>query len=97
MKDKGLLGEFLRTHKNDPAQKYHFSDLGMVYEPLAYLDVSPDPLWGSLSLVPGAEAGPWECHTILSVPSHPAPGVCSLLSHLPALTEGLCVLGKYGR
>ncbi|EFB21335.1 hypothetical protein PANDA_002461, partial [Ailuropoda melanoleuca] len=38
MKDKGLLGEFLRTHKNDPAQKYHFSDLGMVYEPLAYLD-----------------------------------------------------------
>uniref|UniRef100_A0A452U6K6 Progastricsin n=1 Tax=Ursus maritimus TaxID=29073 RepID=A0A452U6K6_URSMA len=38
MKDKGLLGEFLRIHKNDPAQKYHFSDLGMVYEPLAYLD-----------------------------------------------------------
>ncbi|XP_022359235.1 gastricsin [Enhydra lutris kenyoni] len=38
MKEKGLLGEFLRTHKNDPAQKYHVGDLGMVYEPLAYLD-----------------------------------------------------------
>lgn len=46
MKEKGLLGEFLRTHKNDPAQKYHVGDLGMVYEPLAYLDVSPDPSWG---------------------------------------------------
>ncbi|KAF3831526.1 hypothetical protein GH733_000338 [Mirounga leonina] len=42
MKEKGLLGEFLRTHKTPPTpsgtQKYHFGNLGVVYEPLAYLD-----------------------------------------------------------
>uniref|UniRef100_A0A673TCE2 Gastricsin n=1 Tax=Suricata suricatta TaxID=37032 RepID=A0A673TCE2_SURSU len=39
MKEKGLLGGvFLRTPRHDPVQKYHFGDLGMVYEPLAFLD-----------------------------------------------------------
>ncbi|XP_030170416.1 gastricsin [Lynx canadensis] len=38
MKKKGLLGEFLRTPKHDPVQKYHFGNLSAVYEPLAFLD-----------------------------------------------------------
>ncbi|XP_003403969.3 gastricsin [Loxodonta africana] len=40
MKDKGLLEEFLRTHKYDPAQKYRFSDFSVVYESMAYLDAA---------------------------------------------------------
>ncbi|XP_012415020.1 gastricsin-like, partial [Trichechus manatus latirostris] len=40
MKDKGLLEEFLRTHKYDPVQKYHFSDFSVVYEPVAYTDAA---------------------------------------------------------
>ncbi|KAM9234750.1 gastricsin isoform 3-T5 [Dugong dugon] len=43
MKDKGLLEEFLMTHKYDPAQKYHFSDFSdfsVVYEPMAYIDAA---------------------------------------------------------
>ncbi|XP_025781824.1 gastricsin [Puma concolor] len=38
MKEKGLLGEFLRTPKHDPVQKYHFGNLSAIYEPLAFLD-----------------------------------------------------------
>uniref|UniRef100_A0A8C9K732 Gastricsin n=1 Tax=Panthera tigris altaica TaxID=74533 RepID=A0A8C9K732_PANTA len=38
MKEKGLLGEFLRNPKHDPVQKYHFGNLDAVYEPLAFLD-----------------------------------------------------------
>lgn len=41
MREKGLLGDFLRTHKYDPAQKYHFSDFSVLYEPMSYMDVSP--------------------------------------------------------
>uniref|UniRef100_A0A2I2Z5Y5 Gastricsin n=1 Tax=Gorilla gorilla gorilla TaxID=9595 RepID=A0A2I2Z5Y5_GORGO len=40
MKEKGLLGEFLRTHKYDPAWKYHFGDLSVTYEPMAYMDAA---------------------------------------------------------
>lgn len=43
MKEKGLLEEFLRTHKYDPARKYRFGDFGVDYEPMAYMDVSPEP------------------------------------------------------
>ena len=38
MKEKGLLEEFLKTHKYDPVQKYHFSDFGVAREPMAYMD-----------------------------------------------------------
>uniref|UniRef100_A0A8C6AEQ9 Aspartic peptidase N-terminal domain-containing protein n=1 Tax=Marmota marmota marmota TaxID=9994 RepID=A0A8C6AEQ9_MARMA len=41
MREKGLLGDFLRTHKYDPAQKYRFSDFSVLYEPMTYMDVSP--------------------------------------------------------
>ena len=47
MKEKGLLEEFLKTHKYDPVQKYHFSDFGVAREPMAYMDVSPDPPRGT--------------------------------------------------
>ncbi|XP_011799230.1 PREDICTED: gastricsin isoform X2 [Colobus angolensis palliatus] len=40
MKEKGLLGEFLRTHKYDPAWKYRFGDLSVSYEPMAYMDAA---------------------------------------------------------
>ncbi|XP_004710817.1 gastricsin [Echinops telfairi] len=39
MKDKGLLDEYLKTHKYDPGSKYlgHFS---VAYEPMAYMDAA---------------------------------------------------------
>ncbi|KAM4816259.1 gastricsin [Urocitellus parryii] len=40
MREKGLLGDFLRTHKYDPAQKYHFSDFSVLYEPMSYMDAA---------------------------------------------------------
>ncbi|XP_003923041.1 gastricsin [Saimiri boliviensis] len=40
MKEKGLLREFLKTHKRDPAGKYHFSDLSVSYEPMDYMDAA---------------------------------------------------------
>ncbi|XP_047414415.1 gastricsin-like [Sciurus carolinensis] len=40
MREKGLLEEFLRTHKHDPAQKYHFSDFSVLYEPMTYMDAA---------------------------------------------------------
>ena len=45
MKEKGYWG-VLEDPKNDPAHKYHSGNLSVVFKPLAYLDVSPDPLWG---------------------------------------------------
>ncbi|KAF7462954.1 hypothetical protein GHT09_010596 [Marmota monax] len=38
MKEKGLLGDFLKTHKYDLAQKYRFSDFSVLYEPITYMD-----------------------------------------------------------
>lgn len=49
MKEKGILEDFLRTHKYDPAQKYRFSDFSVASEPMEYMDVSPDPPRGSPS------------------------------------------------
>ncbi|KAG3289438.1 gastricsin-like [Ictidomys tridecemlineatus] len=40
MREKGLLGDFLRTHKYDPAQKYRFSDFSVLYEPMSYMDAA---------------------------------------------------------
>ncbi|XP_070274721.1 gastricsin [Myotis yumanensis] len=40
MKEKGLLEAFLRTHKQDPAQKYRFGDFSVGYEPMAYMDAA---------------------------------------------------------
>lgn len=47
MKEKGLLEEFLRTHKYDPARKYRFGDFGVDYEPMAYMDAA---YFGEISL-----------------------------------------------
>lgn len=54
MKEKGLLEEFLKNHKYDPAQKYRYTDFSVAYEPMAYMDVSPPPPRGTLSLLPKA-------------------------------------------
>ncbi|XP_071470041.1 gastricsin-like [Marmota flaviventris] len=40
MREKGLLGDFLKTHKYDPAQKYRFSDFSVLYEPMTYMDAA---------------------------------------------------------
>ncbi|XP_008821365.1 gastricsin [Nannospalax galili] len=43
MKEKGKLKEFLKNHKYDPGQKYHFGNLGdfsVLYEPIAYMDAA---------------------------------------------------------
>ncbi|XP_006882065.1 PREDICTED: gastricsin [Elephantulus edwardii] len=40
MKEKGVLAEFLRTHKRDPAQRYHYGDFSVVYETMDYMDAS---------------------------------------------------------
>ncbi|XP_048661683.1 LOW QUALITY PROTEIN: gastricsin-like [Marmota marmota marmota] len=42
MREKGLLGDFLRTHKYDPAQKYRFSDFSVLYEPMTYMDMNSE-------------------------------------------------------
>ena len=46
MKEKGLLEDFLRTYKHDPAQKYRFGDFSVATEPMDYMDVSLDPPLG---------------------------------------------------
>lgn len=46
MKEKGVLKDFLKTHKYDPGQKYRFGKFGdysVLYEPMAYMDVSLIP------------------------------------------------------
>ncbi|NP_001076103.1 gastricsin precursor [Oryctolagus cuniculus] len=40
LKEKGLLKEFLNTHKYDPALKYRFGDFSVTYEPMDYLDAA---------------------------------------------------------
>ncbi|XP_003128442.1 gastricsin isoform X1 [Sus scrofa] len=40
MKEKGLLEEFLKTHKYDPAQRYRFGDFSVALEPMAYLEAA---------------------------------------------------------
>ncbi|KAM6185113.1 gastricsin [Rhynchocyon petersi] len=40
LKEKGLLGDFLKTHKFDPALKYQFGDFSVAYEPMAYMDAA---------------------------------------------------------
>ncbi|XP_058931662.1 gastricsin [Kogia breviceps] len=40
MKEKGILGDYLRTHKYDPAQKYRFNDLSVVSETMDYMDAA---------------------------------------------------------
>ena len=47
MKERGVLNDFLKTHKYDPGQKYHlgnFGDYSVLYEPMAYMDVSLNTL-----------------------------------------------------
>nr|P30879.1 RecName: Full=Gastricsin; AltName: Full=Pepsinogen C; Flags: Precursor [Sus scrofa] len=40
MKEKGLLEEFLKTHKYDPAQRYRIGDISVALEPMAYLEAA---------------------------------------------------------
>ncbi|KAM7229161.1 hypothetical protein CapIbe_019277 [Capra ibex] len=40
MKEKGLLEDFLRTYKHDPAQKYRFGDFSVATEPMDYMDAA---------------------------------------------------------
>lgn len=43
MREKGVLNDFLKNHKYDPGLKYRFGNFGdfsVLYEPIAYMDVS---------------------------------------------------------
>lgn len=40
MKEKGVLEDYLKQHKFDPAKKYHFNEYNVAFEPMAYMDVS---------------------------------------------------------
>ena len=43
MREKGVLKDFLKSHKYDPGQKYRFGNLGdfsVLDEPMSYMDVS---------------------------------------------------------
>nr|P81498.2 RecName: Full=Gastricsin; AltName: Full=Pepsinogen C-1; Flags: Precursor [Suncus murinus]BAB11753.1 pepsinogen C [Suncus murinus] len=40
LREQGLLEDFLKTNHYDPAQKYHFGDFSVAYEPMAYMDAS---------------------------------------------------------
>lgn len=62
MREKGVLNDFLKNHKYDPGLKYRFGNFGdfsVLYEPIAYMDVSLNTAVpaakaeGSLSSHPG--------------------------------------------
>ncbi|KAH1171983.1 hypothetical protein KIL84_007601 [Mauremys mutica] len=47
MKEKGVLVEYLKHHKIDPASKYHFNEYNVAFEPMAYMDAS---YYGEISI-----------------------------------------------
>ncbi|CAM4681783.1 unnamed protein product, partial [Lepidochelys olivacea] len=38
MKEKGVLVDYLKHHKPDPASKYRFNQYNVAFEPMAYMD-----------------------------------------------------------
>lgn len=72
MKEKGVLKDFLKTHKYDPGQKYRFGNFGdfsVLYEPIAYMDVSlnthPHP--HPRHRAEGSVFPPWSAHSSSSL------------------------------
>ncbi|XP_015263096.1 PREDICTED: gastricsin-like [Gekko japonicus] len=47
MKEKGVLEDYLKHHKFDPAKKYHFNEYNVAFEPMAYMDAS---YYGEISI-----------------------------------------------
>ncbi|XP_039392751.1 gastricsin-like [Mauremys reevesii] len=47
MKEKGVLVEYLKHHKTDPASKYRFNEYSVAFEPMAYMDAS---YYGEISI-----------------------------------------------
>uniref|UniRef100_A0A670J9K0 Gastricsin n=1 Tax=Podarcis muralis TaxID=64176 RepID=A0A670J9K0_PODMU len=47
MKEKGVLEDYLKNHKLDPAKKYIFNEYYVAYEPMAYMDAS---YYGEISI-----------------------------------------------
>ncbi|KAM9149697.1 gastricsin-like [Pangshura tecta] len=47
MKEKGVLVEYLKHHKIDPASKYRFNEYNVAFEPMAYMDAS---YYGEISI-----------------------------------------------
>ncbi|XP_053103191.1 gastricsin-like [Hemicordylus capensis] len=47
MKEQGVLQDYLKNHKHDPARKYHFNEYNVAYEPMAYMDSS---YYGEISI-----------------------------------------------
>ncbi|XP_034623237.1 gastricsin-like [Trachemys scripta elegans] len=47
MKEKGVLVEYLKHHKTDPANKYRFNEYNVAFEPMEYMDAS---YYGEISI-----------------------------------------------
>uniref|UniRef100_A0A674IQV4 Gastricsin n=1 Tax=Terrapene triunguis TaxID=2587831 RepID=A0A674IQV4_9SAUR len=47
LKEKGVLVEYLKHHKTDPANKYRFNEYNVAFEPMAYMDAS---YYGEISI-----------------------------------------------
>ncbi|KAG6935448.1 progastricsin [Chelydra serpentina] len=47
MKEKGVLVEYLKHHKTDPASKYRFNEYNVAFEPMAYMDAA---YYGEISI-----------------------------------------------
>nr|XP_056701676.1 gastricsin-like [Euleptes europaea] len=47
MKEKGVLEDYLKHHKYDPAMKYHLNEYNVAFEPMAYMDAS---YYGEISI-----------------------------------------------
>uniref|UniRef100_A0A8C4VSL1 Progastricsin n=1 Tax=Gopherus evgoodei TaxID=1825980 RepID=A0A8C4VSL1_9SAUR len=43
MKEKGVLVEYLKHHKTDPASKYRFNEYNVAFEPMMYMNVILEP------------------------------------------------------
>ncbi|XP_074792061.1 gastricsin-like [Natator depressus] len=47
MKEKGVLVDYLKHHKPDPASKYRFNEYNVAFEPMVYMDAS---YYGEISI-----------------------------------------------
>lgn len=72
MREKGVLKDFLKSHKYDPGQKYRFGNLGdfsVLDEPMSYMDVSATIARSPWTLLPRKRAPCLQAWASLPLPS----------------------------
>lgn len=85
MREKGVLKDFLKSHKYDPGQKYRFGNLGdfsVLDEPMSYMDVSATIARMPWTLLPRRRA-PCPPSLGLTPSSKSAVGDCSKNRKMP--------------